>query len=372
MKTKFFCLMMLAAILSCKKSDPVAPAPKPVVPTPVLSTEKEITSFNFTKAANPQLTADVTATIDATNHTISATFPYGTAVTALKASFVLSANATLKLGSTAQTSAVTANDFTNPLTFTVTAQNGTTQNYVATVKIETTTNTTSNLVIKREEFAPGPPVQTVPIQTIDYTYNASNQLISFKDIGGSYVFDYDANGVLKAQTVKDNSGNISNTLTYTLNTNKLPTIVAGTYGQTLENYYYGTSGQLIKYTKSYYGAVKDTYEYTSDGKNRVITAKYTSKNDASDVYSIYTYEYYDDIFDPNPMVKVAISPGIFGGMDPATGKVYALKSYSYQKYNMNGPTGARQNYAYTYTTNSNGIIINTLEGSDVRVKYTFK
>lgn len=218
--------------------------PTPVIPVvPVLSEAKEITSFGFTKAINPSLVADVMASINTTTHTIAATFPAGTVISSLKASFVLSANASLKVGSTAQTSATTANDFTAPLTLTVTAQNGTTQTYVVTVTVEVPPVVTSNIVVKREEYAPGPPIHNVPINTIDYTYNSANLLISYKDNFGTYKFDYDANGVLKTQTVYDNTNTVTNVLTYVMNANKLPLTILGTYGQTVETYTYGAGGK---------------------------------------------------------------------------------------------------------------------------------
>lgn len=371
MKTNFFYFLLLMGLMACKKTETVAPIP--VTPTPILSGAREITAFSFTKAINTSLSADVIATIDAMNHTISATFPAGTVITVLKASFTISADASLKVGSTVQTTAVTPNDFTNPLTFTVTAQNATIQNYTVTIKVETATSTTSNLVIKREEFAPGPPIQTVPVLTADYTYNNSNVLTGFKDNYGTYLFDYDANGNLKTQTVKDNNGNITNTFTYSLNTNKLPTTISGTYGQTVETYNYGTSGQPIKYTKSYFGAVKDTYDYTTDGKGRIISAKYVSTNETAGIYTIYTYTYYDDVYDPDPMVKVAIRPGIAAGLDPSTGKTYALKSVGAQKYDANGAIGANTVRAYAYTTNANGYIISLSDGNGGALyRYTFK
>lgn len=373
MKTRILYLLIILAFTSCKKAE-VVTAPVPVVPvTPVLSNAKELTSFSFTKANNPNLTADVIAAIDATNHTVSATFPAGTAITSLKASFVLSAGASLNIGAAVQSSAITTNDFTNPVTFVLIAQNGTTQSYVCTVKVEVPASTTSNMVIKREEYAPGPPIQTVPIQTLNYTYNSTNLLVSYKDNFGTYKFDYDANGVLKTQTVYDNANAITNVLTYTMNSNKLPITITGTYGQTIESYTYGAGGQVTKYTKSYNGSIKDTYEYTLDSKNRIKTAKYVSANETPGIYSMYNYEYFDDVFDPDPLVKVAIRAGITGGLDPTTGKNYALKGSSYQKYNADGPIGTNTVYAYTYTKNTDGFIINLPDANGgVIFKYTYK
>jgi len=91
------------------------------------STAKDITSFQFTTNDNPALTAHITATITGTD--IAATVPFGTAVTALKAAVVISDLATVSPQSGAAT------DFTNPVTFTVTAQDSSTKAYTATVTI---------------------------------------------------------------------------------------------------------------------------------------------------------------------------------------------------------------------------------------------
>ena len=360
-------------MVSCKKNEIIAPTPVvPVTPTPTLSDTKAITSFSFTKTANPNLVGDITASIDLTNRIITATFPAGTVVTALKAAFTISANASLKVGTTTQVSAITANDFTNPITFIVTAENGTTQTYITSITL-TPATTTSNIVTKKEEFAPGPPIQTAPINTTDYTYNASNVLTSYKDNFGSYKFDYDANGLLTTQTVYDNTNAATNVFTYTLNGNKMPTSISGTYGQTVESFTYNTSGQVTKYTKSYYGVIKDTYDYTLDSKNRIVSAKYVSANDAVGLYSITTYTYFDDVYDPEPSVKVFIRPGITGGLDPTTNKMYAIKTSNYQKYNAIGPINANTAYTNTYSVNTNGFITNNdPAGNNITLKYTYK
>ena len=95
-----------------------------------------ITAYSFTSAQNPGLSADVSGTISGTS--IAVTVPYGTMVTSLKATFATT-GASVTVGSAAQTSGVTANDFTNPVTYTVTAADGSTQDYTVTVTIAVNT-----------------------------------------------------------------------------------------------------------------------------------------------------------------------------------------------------------------------------------------
>ena len=97
------------------------------------SSEKSITSFSFTQADNANLsTSEVDGVIDETGKTIalqvnSSAFPN------LIATFSISAGAKLKVNDVEQESGVTSNDFTNPVTYTVTAEDGTTENYTVTV-----------------------------------------------------------------------------------------------------------------------------------------------------------------------------------------------------------------------------------------------
>src|SRR5690606_34183576 len=114
------------------------------------STENEILEFGF--GIPPQTGA---ATIDATNKTIDIELEYGTDLTSLVAEFTLSDGATAKAGDVVQESGVTANDFTSPVTYTVTAEDGVTvQDWIVTVAM--TPNTEAEIL----EFGFGIPPQT--------------------------------------------------------------------------------------------------------------------------------------------------------------------------------------------------------------------
>ncbi len=89
---------------------------------------KAMTAYSF--AGFP----GATGTIDEAAKTIAVTVPNATPVTALVATFTTTGTGAM-VGSTAQTSAVTANDFTNPVAYTVTAADGTTAVYTVTVTV---------------------------------------------------------------------------------------------------------------------------------------------------------------------------------------------------------------------------------------------
>ena len=94
-----------------------------------LSPAKAITAYGF-----QGLTPPVVATINEAAHTIAATVPSGTNVTALVATYTTT-GASVAIAGTPQSSGVTANNFSNPVTYTVTAADGTTQAYVVSVTV---------------------------------------------------------------------------------------------------------------------------------------------------------------------------------------------------------------------------------------------
>lgn len=89
------------------------------------SSAKAITAYSLNGA---------TGTINESANTISVTMPYGTPLNALVATFTTTA-AGVQVGSVAQTSGTTANDFTNPVEITATAGDSTTAKYTVTVTV---------------------------------------------------------------------------------------------------------------------------------------------------------------------------------------------------------------------------------------------
>jgi hypothetical protein len=93
--------------------------------TVALSTAKAITAFSLVGA---------TGSIDELNKTIAVTVPNGTNVTALVATFTTT-GVSVAVDGTPQTSGTTVNDFTYPVTYMVTAADGSTANYIVTVTV---------------------------------------------------------------------------------------------------------------------------------------------------------------------------------------------------------------------------------------------
>ena len=113
---------------------------------PVPRAEKQITAFNFA-GLNPI----VVGVIDETDHTVSLIVPFGTNVTTLVPTITISSGATIN-----PNTGVTQN-FTSPVTYTVTAENSSTQSYNVTVTVAPDSNS-------------GP--DTTPPSVTGYTFNA--------------------------------------------------------------------------------------------------------------------------------------------------------------------------------------------------------
>jgi hypothetical protein len=113
---------------------PPTPAQPDATPTPdmSLSSDAAITTYAFETAHNSGLSNTVTASINGTS--ITATVPFQTDVTALVATFTTTGTS-VKVGGAAQTSGTTANDFTNPVQYTVTAEDGTAVTYTVTIAV---------------------------------------------------------------------------------------------------------------------------------------------------------------------------------------------------------------------------------------------
>lgn len=92
-----------------------------------------INTFIFEADNNGALSEDVEG--DITGDTISLTIPYDTDPSALVATFTTSSGVTVEVGDTEQVSGTTANDFSTPVTYVVTAENGDEKEYTVTVII---------------------------------------------------------------------------------------------------------------------------------------------------------------------------------------------------------------------------------------------
>jgi hypothetical protein len=98
--------------------------------TRVISTAKEIIHFSFDQYQGVPLVPTILGTIDEQTHFITANVPSGADITALVATYIISAGASIAINTVPQISGVTANDFSYPVTYTITAEDLSTQDYI--------------------------------------------------------------------------------------------------------------------------------------------------------------------------------------------------------------------------------------------------
>nr|WP_269669523.1 S-layer homology domain-containing protein [Paenibacillus sp. GSMTC-2017] len=118
--------LRLSPIIYTVDSDNVS-VPYRVILNIGLNPAKELTTFKIT---NPERIG----VVDQAGRTISITVPHGTNVTQLAPIFT-STGSHVKVGNENQVSGVTTQNFTNPVTYTVFAADGTRQDYVVTVTV---------------------------------------------------------------------------------------------------------------------------------------------------------------------------------------------------------------------------------------------
>jgi len=161
---------------------------------------KDITAFNFN---NPAVTGVITGT------NITLTVPFGTNVSSLVPTFTITGSS-VKVGGVTQVSGSTAKNFTNPVTYTVVAANGSTKSYTVTV----TTATNPSKDITAFSFS-NPPVTGVINESniaisVPYETNVNGLVANFTTTGSSVT----VGGI--AQTSGTTANNFTSPIIYTV------------------------------------------------------------------------------------------------------------------------------------------------------------
>jgi len=131
---KYYSLMVNQQVAQTQLSSPSpSPTPQGTAQNSTGSSENLITSFNF---SNPM----AVGSIDSANHVILLTLPPDSDVTKLQPTIGVSQYATVSPASGV------SQDFTNPVTYAVTAQNGSAQNYTVTVNVASILKSTGKLI----------------------------------------------------------------------------------------------------------------------------------------------------------------------------------------------------------------------------------
>ena len=133
----------------------------------------------------------VTGTINEGAKSIGVTMPNGTDVTALVATLTTTGS-NVQVSSTNQISGNTVNDYTNPVVYTVTAEDGTTVEYTVTVTVNNTVADTTNPSVTITAPTTGATVSGAISITADATDNIAVTRVDFSVDGGAVTTDTSA------------------------------------------------------------------------------------------------------------------------------------------------------------------------------------
>lgn len=157
------------------------------ITAPAPSSAKAITVFTIPSQVG-------STTINESAETIAVTMPSGTVVTALVPTFTIT-GASVAVGATPQVSATTPNNFSSPVTFIVTATDGSTQNYIVTVTVAAATTSTISGIIKYYGLDNNGAEKKIPNATVILENGAGEQITTTTtDANGAYQFTDVTNG----------------------------------------------------------------------------------------------------------------------------------------------------------------------------------
>jgi hypothetical protein len=140
-----------------------------------LSSQKQITAFSF------QSITTATSTITEADKTIRIVLPIGSSLTGLTANVAVSPYATFGRGGT-------TTDFTGPVTYTVTAQDGSTVNYIVTVVVKPSFSSTSTVVSFYDNFSPMHPSDYISVNNTTLILKTANNTSNYSNGNWLFVF----------------------------------------------------------------------------------------------------------------------------------------------------------------------------------------
>jgi hypothetical protein len=330
-----YLLLFFLLAISCSKTDD---------PTIIKRTEKEITSFKMSVQGQ-----EVVAIISVIDKKISAVLPIGSDVKAIAPTITISDKATISPQSGV------AQDFTNPVKYTVKAEDGTTVEYTVTM-----TQPSKCFLIKQATILKSSNTNELTSIVSDYTF-VSDRVSTVSTLtngnGGSTTelntYTYNQNGTI----AKSESANYYNNYIYNSD-NKLIKIEGynkqGDILSYTSNFEYNTSGQVIKLS---YSAGSLIFEYPNNSAKNASKVKSYNSKDVLDF--LFEYEYDDKK-----------NPDRDNGLDSPLSSENNITKISQQNFSNNTTT----NTVITYEYNTNGYptkLIKTTQGSSTETTTTY-
>lgn len=186
-----------------------------------LSNAKELTAFAFL-TLNPPVAGKIS------DNTVNVVVPQGIDITALIATFTHSELSTAWVNNTKQVSGITANDFTNPVIYTVIAEDQSFQNYLVTVEVDKVTNIENTLSQSSLSLFPNPSSDQITVEfEIKPNYQSS---VIITDLSGR---------IVQSSAIYSLDNKIQKNIS-------LASLAVGTYILTLDTGYGQISQRIIK------------------------------------------------------------------------------------------------------------------------------
>ncbi len=155
--------------------------------TPINTLQPVFFSFDFLASDNPQLTENVSGTIDGLNHTVTFELEAGIDLSELIPQYIV------ELGVSGNPASGIAQDFTNGVTYTLSLPDGTTQEWMVSIEQTPSTFTLHFVVLDDSEN----PLEgaIVDVEGVGSQNTEANGTTSFADIApGSYTFEISLEG----------------------------------------------------------------------------------------------------------------------------------------------------------------------------------
>ena len=248
---------------------------------PDVNDEADILAYSFAEQTGD---ATITAPAYGQNGTVDIEVEYGTDLSSLIASFTLSEAATADISGTAQTSGTTANDFSNTVTYTVTAEDGsTTQDWDVSVSVAPEVNDEADILAYSFAEQTGDATITAPVYgqngTIEievvYGTDITNLIATFTLSNGASA-EIGTVDQLSGTTEND----FSNTVTYTVTAEDGSTTQDWDVNVSIAQ---NTENNIIAYSFS-----EQTNDANIDLNNHHVTIEVANGTDVSNLIATFT------------------------------------------------------------------------------------
>ena len=250
-------------------------SPQTPIELKIPNNQTDFLTFSFSQQISP-------ASINAVNHTVNIELVNGSSLSNLIANFTLSEGAICAINSVEQASGIDANDFTNPVIYVVTAEDGiTTANWTVNVSVSTLLSNEANLL--SFSFAEQTGLAIIDNGTQSVTVEVSNGTILSNLVAS---FTLSAGATATVNSVQQQSGitanDFSSPVTYTVLAQDLSTSKNWTVNVTVETLVSNETDILT------FSIIEQALPATIDNNAHVVTVETVNATNLSSLTPTFT------------------------------------------------------------------------------------